>query len=359
MSALLYRPDADQVRDRLTAWWHGEDIGRPALLLTVPRSEPYEDVPILPEPPGWTTRYSTSDYDYRVNLALRASVATDHLAEALPSVSPDLAPNCLALYLGGNGVEGDDTVWVEPVIDELEHASFDFNPENFYWDFTLRLAQDQVHLGAGKFLTSFPDLIEGLDTLAALHGTQKLLFDLIDQPERVTASLDEITTLYFIYYDQLYDLIKDERGGSIFWGWAPGRMSKLQCDISAMLSPTMFDEFMVPVLERMTAQFDFCMYHWDGPGAIPHHNSLLTLDNLPMIQWTPGAAAEPVTHKRWWPLYHKTIDAGKMMFLHVETDDDLVAFKAEFGEKTKQFMLRMFVSSQRRAEEILSLMEDG
>ena len=44
---------------------------------------------------------------------------------------------------------------------------------------------------------------------------------------------------------QLYDLLRDDRGGSHFWAWAPGRMAKLQCDFSAMISPQMFRQFMV------------------------------------------------------------------------------------------------------------------
>ena len=358
MSTLLYRQDADQVRDRLTAWWNGEDIGRAALLLTAPRDVPIEKIPAMPEPPNWQTDYSTSDYGYRVHLAKRSCVSTHYLAEALPSIAPDLAPNCLALYLGGRGVEGSETVWVEPIIEDPDRASFDYDPDNFYWDFTMRLARDQLRIGAGKFLTSFPDLIEGLDTLAARRGTQELLYDLVDNPQWVLSCLDEITVRYFDYYDRLYDLIADERGGSIFWAWAPGRMSKLQCDFSAMLSPEMFDLFMMPLLKRMTARSDYCMYHWDGPGAIPHHDLLLSLDDLPMIQWTPGAAVEPITHRRWWPLYHKTIDAGKKMFLHVNDDEDLASFKTEFGPKTKQFMLSISARSEARAREIIALMEE-
>ena len=34
MTALLYRPDIDAARDRMTAWWNDGDIGRPVLLLT-------------------------------------------------------------------------------------------------------------------------------------------------------------------------------------------------------------------------------------------------------------------------------------------------------------------------------------
>ena len=205
-------------------------------------------------------------------------------------------------------------------------------------------------------MTSFPDLIEGLDTLAAMRGTETLLIDLIERREWVHHALKQITSRYFDYYDILYDLIKDERGGSHFWAWAPGRMCKLQCDFSAMISPGMFGEFMVPVLEEMTKRLDYCMYHWDGPGAIPHHDHLLSIPELTMIQWTPGAGVEPVMDKRWWPLYHRTIDAGKkVILLGFEGIDNLRAFTKEFGRKAKHFMISMRAESPKQAEEMLAL----
>ncbi len=33
MGGLLYKNDFDEARDRLTAWWDGEDIGRPAIFV--------------------------------------------------------------------------------------------------------------------------------------------------------------------------------------------------------------------------------------------------------------------------------------------------------------------------------------
>ena len=47
---------------------------------------------------------------------------------------------------------------------------FAYDRDNFYWDFSLRLTDEQSRLGQGRFLTAFPDLIEGLDTLAAMRG---------------------------------------------------------------------------------------------------------------------------------------------------------------------------------------------
>jgi 5-methyltetrahydrofolate--homocysteine methyltransferase len=359
VTTLLYRPDFDAARDRLTVWWKGGDIGRPAMLITGRRSEPWEVLPALPEPQGWVTDYSTSDFDYRVNLAQRACLTTNYWGEAIPHVAPDLGPNCLALYLGCRGVDMPGTVWFEPCLDNPCAARFALDQSNPYWTFTLRLTQALLQLGHRKFMVQFPDLIEGLDTLAAMRGTASLLIDLLDRPQWVHESLAQITECYFEAYDALYDLIKDERDGSHFWAWAPGRMAKFQCDFSAMISPTMFAEFMVPVLRQLSERVDHCMYHWDGPCAIKHHDHLLSVPGITMIQWTPGAGVEPVAHPRWWPLHHRTVEAGKrVILLGVRGTEDLQALRREFGPKLKSFMITTEAVSAGQAEEMLALVGD-
>ena len=361
VTSLQYRPDFDAVRDRLTHWWDGGDLGRPALQITVPRAAPAEDIPPRPEPAGWVTHYSTSDFDYRVHLARRACVDTDYLAEAVPSVSPCLGPNCLALYLGCRGEEMPGTVWFHPCIESPETARFELDPDNFYWDFNLRLIDAILRQAPGRFLIAFPDLIEGLDTLAAMRGTEQLLVDLLERPEWVRDSLATITERYFDVYDVLYERIRDDRG-SHFWAWAPGRMAKLQCDFSAMISPEMFAEFMVPVLEAMTARLDHAMYHWDGPGAIAHLDALLSVADLDMIQWTPGAGAEPVADRRWWPLYHRIVEAGKkVILLGIGQGEEGVAalgrLQREFGPALKQFMLGLRCDTVAQAERVIAMAE--
>ena len=357
MSGLLYREDMDEVRQRLATWWNGGDIGRPVIQITAPREKPLEQIEEMPQPEGWVTHYSTSNFAYRVNLSARACVNTWYLGEAVPMVSPDLAPNCLALYLGCKGVESEGTVWCEPFIDDPDQARFEYDPDNFYWQFSQRLGREQLRLGKGKFLLQYPDLIEGLDTLAAMRGNATTLIDLLERPEWVHACLRRITDLYFHYYDILYDMMRDEVGGSIFWAWAPGRMSKFQCDFSAMISPEMFGEFMVPVLTEMCERVGYCMYHWDGPGALPHHDHLLSIPALTMLQWTPGAGQEPTHDARWWPLYHKTVDAGKKLFIGCDTIDTLKALRKEFGPKLRQFLIGMPADTPEQADEILRIAE--
>ncbi len=360
MAGLLYRDDMDAVRQRLTTWWNGGDIGRPVIQLLVPRETPLEGDPEIPKPEGVLAPfYTTKSFEYRVNYARRQNLGVRFLGEAVPTASPDLAPNCLALYLGCKGVEGDGTVWCEPFIHDPDHDDFVVEENNFYWQFTQRLLRDIVSSGHGKYLPAFPDLIEGLDTLAGMRESQLLLMDLFDRPEWVHKKLDQITELYFKYYDVLYNMGKDEVGGSVFWAWAPGSMAKLQCDFSAMIGPDMFGEFMVPVLRRMTERLDYCMYHWDGPGAIPHHDHLLSLPKLNMIQWTAGSGTEPEWHPRWWPLYHKTFDHGKKIFIGIsgseaEILERMGALKQEFGPQFKQFMFTIWMPTVPAAERLLN-----
>ena len=357
MSGLMYRDDMDEVRKRLTTWWNGGDIGRPALLVVARREKPIEHIRELPQPEGWITGYSTSDMQYRINLGLRACIHNHYLGEAVPTTSPDLAPNCLALFLGCKGVETPDSVWCEPFLHDPEQAKFEFRKDNFYWDFSRRLGEQLLLQGKGKFLITFPDLIEGLDTLAAMRGTQQMLFDLIERPAWVQKCLRQITDRYFHCYDILYDLYRDEVGGSNFWAWAPGRLLKLQCDLSAMIGPDMFGEFMVPVLTEMTERVSYSLYHWDGPGAIPHHDHLMSIPELDMLQWTPGSGVEPCEHRRWWPIYHKTIDGGKKVLIWIEGKDGLLKLKKEFGPKLKHFMLGIGAKTAQEGRELLKMAE--
>lgn len=360
MTDLSYCENFDEARTRLRIWWHDGDIGRPALLITVPRTTPMEDIPALPVPPGWSTDDSAADFDYRVNLGLKSCINTHFLGENIPHYSPNLGPNSLALYLGCRAVDGQGTVWFEPCISDPDQARFDFSKDNFYWRFSIRLAKELLKTVRGKMLLEFPDLIEGLDTLAAMRGTQVMLTDLLERPDWVRQALRQITDRYFHCYDIWYNLISDETGGSVFWVWGPGRMAKFQCDCSAMISADMFGEFMVPVLAEMCERVSYSIYHWDGPGALQHHDHLLSIPSLKVLQWTPGEGVEPAWHKRWWPIYHKTLEAGKKLFIFCGEGEDteiLKAMKKEFKNSFHRFLLYLSPKNIETAQAILKIVE--
>ena len=93
----------------------------------------------------------------------------------------------------------------------------------------------------------------------------------------------------------------------------------LQSDFSAMISPQMFETFVLPDLAVCCEEFDHAFYHLDGKGQLPHLDHLLALEKLDGIQWIPGEGqASPAS---WLPLLKRIIDAGKLCQLYASADD--------------------------------------
>lgn len=360
MLGLLYREDIDDVKHRLTDWWRTADIGRPAMMLTAPRAEPLERVEKM-ERVGWIDRDADRYLAYRLNLAARTCVNTHYLGEALPVISPDIGPNGLAQFLGCVATDH-LSVWCHPCVYDPGLFRFALNRDSPAWLFCDRLMRALQEQGQGKYLVEIPMLDMGLDCLAAMRGSETLLTDLVDRPEWVQDGLRRITGFYMEAYDYFYDRLKDKNGGFNCWlCWAPERITHLQCDFSAMISPDMYREFMLPVLRDISFHTDFSWYHWDGEGALRHQDLFLTVPGISAVQWEPGLIeGQPNSAKScWWRLHHKTLDAGKRVFVTGPTTVvDLKALKKEFGERFKRFIIRMDAESPEQAQEMLRLVEE-
>lgn len=129
---------------------------------------------------------------------------------------------------------------------------------------------------------------------------------------------------FFKYYDAIYEVVKDEEGNSVYTAfslWGRGKVAKLQCDFSALISKELFDEFVLPALQRQTAYLDRTMYHLDGVMALRHLDSVLSLKKLNALQWTPGAGQEDGGAEKWYPIYDKAMNAGKSLWIQIYDGD--------------------------------------
>lgn len=307
--------DWDKSRERFEAWWHGEIIDRPLLQVMSPNPDAL-DVP----PPAYSSLEERwLDPDYRIRLFEWQMDLTYYAGDAFPYLDTHIGPGTLSLYLGAVPEFQEGTVWYGKCVHDIPSAKPPvFDETNPYWQATLALCREGKKRLDGRALVSFPDLIENLDTVSSLFGNEELLMALVDYPEKVHEFQRAIVPLYLEYHRRLYDIIKDEYGGSCFSAfhvYGKGRIAKLQCDFSAMISPRMFEEFVVPYLVEQCQGLDHTLYHWDGPGALPHKNALLGIEDLQAIQWTPGAGHGDVGDEQWWPLYQCIRNAGKSLML--------------------------------------------
>ncbi|QUI24815.1 hypothetical protein HZI73_22035 [Vallitalea pronyensis] len=347
----------DEKKDRLTKWWHGHGLGRPAMHLTMMDKDyslnyqgecPKGDI---------HPKYTFKSMAYRLYLEEKNLYNKIYYGEAIPCCDADLAAGVLALFLGCHGIEKKDTVWIEADFEHHDTIPIQIDPDNFYYQFFWRL---QTHLKEkyGDLACGFPDLIEGIDIYAAMGGTQNTLFDIVDCPDKLLRTIEKIDEAYLHYYDNIYEKIKDSRGGSMFWIWAPGKISKVQCDISAMLSPDMFNQFTMPTLKKIIQHMDYSIYHLDGPDATRHIDAILSIDELDVVQWTPGASSDMLScgtyHSRWYPMYHKIIEAGKKIMLQgINSSDKLKKLKDEFGKSLGNFYIQSHLTTKEEADKIL------
>lgn len=348
------KPDWEEAAERLAAWWRGEIVNRVALQVTAPREQPLAvDAPAVAAPDDLAERWL--DPNHRIAATEQRFASTWYGGEAFPYFDPHLGPGSLALYLGSEPSFAEDTVWYQPCIEDLDAApELHFDPGNRWWQATMNLVAEGVQRGRDRYLTAIPDLIENLDTLASLRGTQSLLHDLSDRPRQIHELQRQVLELYFRCFDDLWAIASDDGGGccfSAFQVWAPGKMAKLQCDFSAMISPAMFEEFVVPYLSEQCERLDYSVYHLDGVDAVKHLDLILAIPKLTALQWTPGAnqpgAGDPV----WLDMYRQAREAGKPLLLIGVGKDEAQQLVKELGPEG--LLISTSASSQEEGEALL------
>lgn len=264
-------------------------------------------------------------------------------ADMLPVANTQLGPGSMAAILGSVFEGGEDTIWIHP--DPHYTDDFRFDPEHPNFQLHKELLRACVERSQGNYYVGMPDLMEGLDVLAAMKGTDRVLMDTLTQPDLLEEQMQRINDAYFRVFDELYDIIrfdgrdcggpldKDNPGMTVgtdaemafcyFSAWAPGKMTKLQSDISTMLSVEDYRRFVQPFIRQQCQHIDYTLYHLDGVGALHHLPALLEIEELNAIQWTPGVGQPQGGDAKWYDLYRQILAGGKSIMACWVTLDQL------------------------------------
>ena len=335
-----YKVNMEAAKEKFRNYWAHKNTGRPLMCVIArrPEVEQYSDgTPVeggyldqicqgkyynMPEELKWKDMEDKYQNPQRIVDRYRYFCQTHaFLGESFPNLNIDFGPGSLASYLGSEIGFKEDTVWFNKCLDGWDGVpKLTFDPENKWFKKHLQLAKDCQALAGDDFYVDMPDLMENIDVLASLRGAQDILFDLLDEPEMIGERIQEVTDIYYEYYDRFYDVIKDEEGGNaytVFQIWGPGRTVKLQCDFSAMMSPEDFRKYIQPSLRSQSENVDHVLYHLDGPAAIKHMDALMEIEGIDALQWTSGDAGPDGPLPDWDVIYDKAIAAGKSIWVKV------------------------------------------
>jgi len=242
------------------------------------------------------------------------------LEDAFPSACLNLGAGSMALYLGSQPHFAKETVWFTECIDDWDRwGKLRYDADNHWWKTHLKMLKTAKELSCGNFPVSIPDIVENVDVLSAMRGPQQLCYDLIEIPETINDYIEQVGDLYFKYYDEIYDIVKEPDGSSAYTAfaiWGPGRTAKLQCDFCAMISTDHFKQFVQQSLRKQCRRIDNTIYHLDGPDAIRHVPALMEIEELNCLQWTSGAGQPDGGCECWYPIYDRAREANKTIWIY-------------------------------------------
>jgi|LSQX01.1.fsa_nt_gb hypothetical protein len=317
---MKYIEDWDKRKERHTAFWHGELLDRCLCSVTSVRDGGAFGHFPLPDTEEKRRKWWT-DADSILERNLNWFENTYYAGDSLPILIHDLGPAGHAGYFKNVRLRFDGTIWFEADIEDYNELTFD--PDSFLYKKTVSLAKKYVEVAKGDFIVSMPDAVGALDALSHLRRPENLLMDMVERPDEVKIGLEKVQCVWEKVYTEMYDIVLDNNdgGSSVGWlnTWAPGRLGQLQCDLSVMISPKLFEEFVLYELETQSQWLDYALYHLDGEEQVKHLDLILSVKDINAIQWTNVAGQPGPTH--YIPVFKRIQEAGKGLILHVTPDE--------------------------------------
>ena len=346
---------SNESKQRYKAFWNNSAYTRACLHILVVKkdAEPFSEPKNLEQ--KWT------DIDYRSRLAVHEAESCDYYADGFPNIFTNCGPGSLAGCIGSPFTLAPETIWFEneQIItdwDDTEHIKFNNSSEMYR--LTDGLTDSLLSRGRDKFFTSVPDIGGIYDIIAALRGTQELLMDLYEYSEEIKEFVLKLQPMWTDYFNECSKKLMAAQGGAVTT-WMPIYSEEpwypIQCDFSAMISPDMFAEFVLPNLIYQTENMAHSVYHWDGPGELHHLDHLLSIERLNAIQWVPGDSNGSCLDEKWFEYFMRIQKAGKGLVLAGSDIDELERFLNKFS--TKGVFINCWAEDERHAQEIIALVD--
>ena len=350
-----WKKNMEETKQHYIDWWNHKGIVLNMWEHFQEGVKPHADVPA--PAPAKDLNQKWFDPEWRAAYLDWYVAHSSLMADMLPVANTQLGPGSLAAILGGVFEGGEDTIWIHP--DPNYTDDITFNPENnAAWQLHKDLLRACKRKAQGHYYVGMPDLMEGMDVLAAIKGTDKVLLDTVMQPEVLERQMQQINDIYFKVFDELYDIIRegDEMAFCYFSSWAPGKMTKVQSDISTMISEDDYRRFVQPFIREQCQKIDYTLYHLDGVGAMRHLPALLEIEELDAIQWTPGVGEPQGGSPKWYDLYKQILAAGKSIMACWVTVDELKPLLDNIGADGVH--LEMDFHNEQEVEQAMRIVEE-
>lgn len=352
---MINKDNWEETKKHFEAFWAKDYEGRCNLALRIPCTS-FRAEEIL------SVKAETLEESYMSPECLyanwkNASLLTDCLGEGMPVYYLNFGTAGHAAYFGAQPQYAPDTIWFDPILKEPDADKLQYDRSEKMLTRHKQIAQTLADRANGDFLVGMPDNCGIIDALAELRGTENLLLDMVENPEFVHDACRKIMETWKATQQEFFDILAENNEGGSSHGWmqlwCPKRHAQIQCDFSVMISPAMYEEFVLPEIQECAQSLDYITYHLDGQEQIRHLDLILSVKELDNIQWTP-VAGQPKTSTFIKEL-QKIQAAGKGLVLIPDKDE--VPFLLENLSHKALHLIVNDISSKEEAEALIRLAE--
>ena len=323
-------PGFEMAMKRVYAWFEGAIIDRAPIRFMAHNAFVEEAQAAYPSD---NLRDRWFDAEFQVETFVQSIQGKTFQGETFPVFWPNLGPEVYAAFYGAELEYGDVTSWSIPAVhdwDDMGRLRLDI--QNTYFtklDEMTRLALERCD---GQLMVGYTDLHPGVDCAAAWRDPQQFCLDLIENPDRAAALIEIAIGDFETIYDHFDAMLKAQHQLSVSWMGIPsfGRMHIPSCDFSTMISPQMFEQFCLPVLQREVKTMTHNIFHIDGRGVARHRDTIFSVPEVHAIQWVQGVG-DDLPIMQWVP-FIKEIQAHKPVIVDLNKnvlDDFMAAMRPE------------------------------
>lgn len=313
----------ENIQKRFTALWDQEIIDRCCMSVFCSDKKTNAEFNAFPKEPEERKRFITDPEMIRKR-HMNKFEHTYFAGDAFPLVNLNMGPSGHTGFVKDVKVEFTDTVWYHPIMEEeLDAQKIIFDENSFLYRQTFDAAKYLCEEAKEEYLVSMPDISGNIDVLGILRTSSEMLVDMISEEDEVKECLKKIQLIWEKSTSGIYEYLKDYNfgGSSIGWlnTWAPGFHNQMQSDMSVMFSNELYETYIREELVKQSAFLDYPLYHFDGMEQIRHLDTLLSIDQLKMIQWT-SVVGQP-SPLDFIPVLQRIQKAGKGLLLLLKPEE--------------------------------------
>ena len=299
------KPDFDITNKRWEAYWNKDMLDRPILVATLQKEPGYA---YAPRDSYYDRVYG--DLDKILEANLENGRHTRYLGEAVPGIWTSLGTHEIATFCGYEVEWAGHTNWCrndERPLEEILPMKMDEN--SFMYRRAMALYSRIAEKLQGRMIPYGFDFHSNLDFLLSVRGDANLCMDTLDCPELVEKGLEDSCRIFKKIWEDFVFHSKSETYGYYFEYFSERPTTTLACDFAALIGNEMFNRFAVPALTYESEIIgERCVFHWDGPDALKHKDSILKIKNIHTLSYVPNHYE---THTRYLELYESCQKSGR------------------------------------------------